>query len=241
MVHIAFAGGVLLILQAIAGYVTVKLDNVDWSVALHLSLALCWISIFIWQWLLWLHRTTGLWPSARIAKADARAMLPLLVGSAVALLFLIILGAWVASTAGGAYNQSCSTGYSTGWPKCLGEWWPTFGTTGVLVQMVHRVGALLVGVVLIWASLRLREKNSEAEGSLKIARLPSRLLDAAAVFWLLNLFIGGLYIISAGAEGFIESLSLLHLMVGVSSFLVLMTAVLLCCVAIVEPLPLEQE
>jgi hypothetical protein len=107
--------------------------------------------------------------------------------------------------------------------------------------MVHRVGALLVGVVLIWASLRLREKNSEAEGSLKIARLPSRLLDAAAVFWLLNLFIGGLYIISAGAEGFIESLSLLHLMVGVSSFLVLMTAVLLCCVAIVEPLPLEQE
>ena len=231
MLGIAFAGGVLLILQAIAGYVTVKFDNADWSVALHLTLAVCWISVFIWQWLLWRVRTSGLDHINDISSEFALSALPRLRYLAGSVLFLLILGAWVASTAGGEYNKGCSTGFTDGWPKCQNSWFPQLTQMGELVQMIHRLGALVVGGALMWGAVRMRE----VARSSKNGEILTRFIEASTGLWLLNVFIGGIYIITAGAEGFIELLSLLHLIFGVSSFLAIMTAVLICRVAIMEP------
>ncbi|MBT7938703.1 MAG: hypothetical protein HN696_06020, partial [Euryarchaeota archaeon] len=46
---------------------------------------------------------------------------------------------------------------------------------------------------------------------------------------------------TAGTDGFIEILSLLHLIFGVSSFLAVMTALLICRVAVMEPINTEEE
>ena len=42
---------VLLVVQATAGYVTVRFDNADWTVALHLSLACLFMAGLIWQYM----------------------------------------------------------------------------------------------------------------------------------------------------------------------------------------------
>ena len=48
----------------------------------------------------------------------------------------------------------------------------------------------------------------------------SRCLDLATGFWLTNVFVGGLYVVEAKVGDFPEGLSLLHLVLGVASFLV---------------------
>jgi heme A synthase len=154
-----------------------------------------------------------------------------------AVLFLLILGAWVASTAGGEYNKGCSTGFTSGWPLCQGQWLPSMEQMGELVQMVHRLGALVVGGALMWGSVRMRELARETGRG----EVLTRFVEAGTGMWLLNVLIGGVYIITAGAEGFIELLSLLHLIFGVASFLAIMTALLICRVAIMEPFHVEEE
>ena len=42
---------VLLIVQATAGYITVRYDNADWTVALHLSLACIFTAGLMWQYM----------------------------------------------------------------------------------------------------------------------------------------------------------------------------------------------
>ena len=51
VVNTSIAVGVLLILQAAAGAVTVVYDNVDWSVALHLSMATIFTATIVYQYL----------------------------------------------------------------------------------------------------------------------------------------------------------------------------------------------
>lgn len=237
MVGLAFAGGILLILQATAGYITVRYDNADWSVALHLTLAVCWISVFIWQWLLWQARTQGLNRINDITPEYAISIIPRLRVLTGSVLFLLILGAWVASTAGGNYNKGCSTGFSSGWPMCQGQWIPTMEQMGEVVQMIHRLGALLVGGALMWGSVRIRELSRESGRG----EVLTRCVEAGTGLWLLNVLIGGFYIVTAGAEGFIELLSLMHLIFAVASFLAVMTALLICRVAIMQPINSEEE
>ena len=51
VVNTSIAVGILLILQAAAGAVTVVYDNVDWSVALHLSMATIFTATIVYQYL----------------------------------------------------------------------------------------------------------------------------------------------------------------------------------------------
>ena len=50
LVKVSFFTGILLTIQGIAGAITVKFDNADWSVALHLGLASSFLFILIWQY-----------------------------------------------------------------------------------------------------------------------------------------------------------------------------------------------
>mgnify|MGYP006142845399 CR=1 FL=1 len=212
--------GVLLIVQALVGALTVSMDNVDWSVALHLSLASIFTSTFLYQHFAMRKSEGSDWElfamnpefvSGNKNRVDA------MVGSVFTLL---ILGAWVSSTAGGQYNQGCSVGFPTGWPKCNGSILPSFDGPGVLVQMIHRFGAVLVGLVLVSGSARLRSEARIHNSTTTIGRIT----DFAAGLWILNVLVGGSYIIFADMDNFPEWISLLHLVFGVSCFLVAVTA-----------------
>ena len=212
--------GVLLIAQALVGALTVSMDNVDWSVALHLSLASIFTSTFIYQHFAMRKSEESTWELFSINPdfiAANKTRVDAMVGSVFTLL---ILGAWVSSTAGGQYNQGWSVGFPTGWPKCNGSILPSLDGPGVLVQMIHRFGAVLVGLVLVSGSARLRSEARIHEST----PLFGRITDMAAGLWILNVLVGGSYIVFAEMDDFPEWISLLHLVFGISCFLVAVTA-----------------
>lgn len=220
LVRTSFLTGILLIVQGIAGAVTVKYDNADWSVALHLVLALSFVSMLLWQWILMRRIEGQKWPMHEAPAGFVAKQLNRFITLTSAILILLILGAWVAANK--EYNAGCAVGFPNGWPQCHGDWFPSLEGPGIMVQMFHRIGAGIVGVALIVGSMRIRE-NALEFGAHKGF---SRCIDLATGFWLLNVFVGGLYIILAKTE-FPEFLSLVHLVVGVTSFLTAMFGTLM--------------
>ena len=222
-VKVSFLAGILLICQAIAGAITVVLDNVDWSVALHLSLACIWASVLLYQYL-WMRICEGAnWSLLKTSQEFFNQHAKRIDSMAASVFLLLILGAWVASTAGGQYNQGCSVGFPNGWPKCNGDFFPSVDGPGIMVQMIHRTGALLVGLLLILSTARITEsvrRDKQATGFKTFAHMTSGL-------WSLNVLVGASYIILAKLEEFPEWLSLVHLVVGVSSVLMAICASML--------------
>lgn len=208
----AVLAGVLLVAQAGVGALTVVYDNRDWTVALHLCMATIWTSTLLHQYIAmrkvegasWeFFSTSGAFLAQQRARTDAFA---------ASVLLLLALGAWVSSTAPGAqYNQACSIGFPNGWPACRGQLLPTVDHSGVLVQMVHRVGALVVGALLIIGGARIKTAARAAGEPMALHRA----VDFTAGLWMLNLLVGASYIVFADAGGFPEGLSLIHLVVGV--------------------------
>jgi heme A synthase len=213
--NLSVASAVLLVVQAIVGAVTVYFDNADWTVALHLSLASIFTSLLIWQYMS-MRVTEGCdWKFLGASKAFIDKQKKRFIGITSSVFILLILGAWVSSTAGGQYNQGCSVGFPNGWPKCQGSFLPSIDGPGILVQMLHRFGAGIVGVILILNAARVRVDSrdfNEGEGFSKAAEVVTGL-------WILNVFVGGMYIVFANANEFPESFSLLHLVFGVASFI----------------------
>ena len=213
--NLAVVSGVLLIVQAIAGAVTVFFDNADWTVAMHLSLASIFTSLLVWQYIAMRAQEGADWAFLSTSKDFLNRQKNRLINITVSVFILLILGAWVSSTAGGQYNQACSIGFPDGWPKCQGSILPSIDGPGVLVQMVHRFGAAIVGLVLILTSAKIRvDARDSGEGETF-----SRATEIVTGFWILNAFIGGMYIVLADPQEFPEFISLLHLVFGVTSFI----------------------
>jgi cytochrome c oxidase assembly protein subunit 15 len=213
--NLAVVSGVLLIVQAIAGAVTVFFDNADWTVAMHLSLASIFTSLLVWQYIAMRAQEGADWAFLSTSKDFLNRQKNRLINITVSVFILLILGAWVSSTAGGQYNQACSIGFPDGWPKCQGSIRPSIDGPGVLVQMVHRFGAAIVGLVLILTSAKIRvDARDSGEGEAF-----SRATEIVTGFWILNAFIGGMYIVLADPQEFPEFISLLHLVFGVTSFI----------------------
>jgi cytochrome c oxidase assembly protein subunit 15 len=205
----------LLFIQAAAGYVTVRFDNADWTVALHLSLACIFTAGLMWQYMSMRLSEGADWafmqaPSAFLLKNRSR-----IHGMTAAVGLLLVLGAWVSSSAGGQYNQSCSFGFPNGWPKCQGSFFPSLDGPGVFIQMIHRFGALVVGLILILGISNLRTTTEGHLGSMALLRYA----EVTTGLWMLNVIVGGSYIVFAKVGDFPEWLSLLHLVVGVTAFL----------------------
>lgn len=215
LVKISFATGILLMIQGAAGAVTVHFDNADWTVALHLSLASIFVSVLLFQFVLMRLKEGAEWSSFKVPMQFRQSELKRITILSLAVLILLILGAWVSSTAGGNYNQGCSIGFPDGWPKCQGELLPSLDGAGIIVQMVHRLGAGLVGIALVIGNMKLKEKTIEYNAS----NLFSKYMHWSMIFWFMNVFVGGFYIILADNDDFPEGLSLLHLIFGVASFL----------------------
>ena len=99
--------------------------------------------------------------------------------------------------------------------KCQGSVLPSIDGPGVLVQMVHRFGAGIVGLVLILTSAKIRtDVRNYGEGTGF-----STATNVVTGFWMLNVLIGGMYIVLADPQEFPEFISLLHLVFGVTSFI----------------------
>ena len=113
------------------------------------------------------------------------------------------------------YNQSCSVGFPNGWPKCQGSFLPSLDGPGIFIQMIHRFGALLVGLVLVLGVSNLRVASRQEPGSAELVRLA----EITTGVWMLNVMVGGSYIVFAKVGDFPEWLSLLHLVVGVGAFI----------------------
>lgn len=205
----------LLVVQATAGYVTVRYDNADWTVALHLSLACIFISGLLWQHLS-MRITEGVeWRFLQAPRSFIDAHWKRVHSMTAAVGLLLVLGAWVSSSAGGQYNQSCSVGFPDGWPKCQGSILPSLDGPGIFIQMIHRFGALLVGLVLVLGLSNLRMSSEHQPGSAQLVRFA----EFTTGVWLFNVMVGGSYIVFAKVGDFPEWLSLLHLVVGVGAFL----------------------
>lgn len=85
--------------------------------------------------------------------------------------------------------------------------------------MIHRWLVALVGIILIRYSYLILQQNDEDSLILK------KWVLISTGIYLLNILLGGLYIISWTPDGyFIEVLSLIHLLLASSSFLLIATA-----------------
>ena len=213
--HVSVFSAVMLVVQAIAGYITVRYDNADWTVALHLSLACIFTVSFIWQYMS-MRLTEGASVQFILAaRPFLESNFKRIHSMAAAVGILLVLGAWVSSSAGGQYNQSCSVGFPDGWPQCQGSFFPSLNDPGIFVQFIHRIGAVVVGFILVLSLNQFRSSVEQEKGNSSILKMA----EVTTGLWLLNVMVGGSYIIFAKVGDFPEWLSLLHLVVGVSAFL----------------------
>ena len=211
----AVFSAVMLLIQGAAGFITVVFDNADWTVALHLSLACIFTAGLMWQYMAMRLREGAQWEMMATPVRFLEAHMKRIYGITAAVGLLLVLGAWVSSSAGGQYNQSCSVGFPNGWPKCQGSFLPSLDGPGIFIQMIHRFGALVVGLVLVLSISNMRMSSENQAGSAAILRSA----EITAGLWMLNVVVGGSYVVFAKVGDFPEWLSLMHLVVGVSAFL----------------------
>ena len=213
---IHFLVTVLLLMQAVVGYITVDLDNAPWTVALHLFMALMFTSSLLAVGVLWWHNQTGL-PEYLIFDSKNEKTMNLLWFVAFFLLLQMLIGALLSS---GYHRGACGIGLYEGWPFCHGKIIPELSQLGTIIQFVHRISALLVLGFLIWVR-KWNDDNNEKS-------ILSVFIDVTLGLYIINIGIGGLYLILAGEGTFPGWVSLLHLLIGTVSFLCIAGAYLLC-------------
>ena len=207
----------LIVWQGAVGWLTVRMDNEHWSVALHLGSALAFMLSLIWLWLSQ-SRDIGVLPEWINFESDASQVWgPKLLWLSVFALISLFSGAFV-STTGGA-NTGCGVdGLYRSWPLCQGELVPEIHDWVFQSQVIHRFLVGAVGVALLVASwFAWKEFNSEST--------LSRWIWGSTALYVVNMLIGAAYILSWDVgEGFEEWLSFVHLLLASLSFLILSTA-----------------
>jgi len=223
-VHAAsIAALVLVIVQGAMGMLTVRYDNIAWSVAAHLILAQALALSLLWAWIRWMDAEDVLPNWMKLKRKRAIQLKPRLYDLTLSTMVVLILGAFVSSSEG--QNGACSVGSLDAWPLCNGG---LFASLMDNLQYVHRLAVVIVGGWLLW-NLRGLERGTVR-----------RMLHACIGFYLLNLLLGGAYVLTA-TSGFIEILSLAHLLLASASFLCIGFAALLARNATISPSLAEEE
>ena len=209
----------LLVLQAIMGYITVDMDNAPWTVSLHLLHALIFIGSLIAVGLVWWQNQSGL-PEYMQIENPSKELKRLIGGATLIVLIQLLVGSYLSS---GYHRAACGIGLGDSWPLCDGKIIPDLGVLGLQVQFVHRILAVVVTGLIFWLSYWIKTNHGKS--------MLSRLTDGALALFILNILLGGWYLVSAGRTSeavFTGSVSLLHLLLGVCTFLCLIWAYLLC-------------
>ena len=215
---IHFVSSMFLILQAVLGYVTVDLDNAPWTVSLHLFMALMFTISLIAVGLIWWQEQTGLPDYLKIIEISDKLKKYIWYLTIIVLVQLMI-GAYLSTS---YHRAACDIGFYKGWPLCQSSILPTLKKFGIMLNYGHRLSAVVVGGLLyyVWKELRKEFQNSET--------ILTKIMNIGVGFYVINILLGGLYVITAVDGNFLGWLSLLHLLVGASIFLTLATMYVLC-------------
>ena len=206
---------IFVIFQGALGYLTVKYDNISWSVAAHLFGSMILAVALLWAWIRWMD-ADGILPNwMRLEKSYSARINSRLYDLSLSTLVVMLLGSLVAAIENA--NEVCSVGTLSAWPLCQGGLMPTAAGMTSHLHMTHRFAVLFVGIWLVWNLIQISRDERTCVRPL---------IHAGVGFYMLNVFVGGAYILTA-SNGFVEHLSLLHLMLGSFSFLSIIFAALL--------------
>lgn len=217
---------ILILWQGGIGWLTVELDNLHWSVGLHLSSALIFTLSLVWLWFAISKAGGGLPAWISFDEEESRRWFLWLAFLTVGAFLSIFSGTFV-STQEGA-NQGCGVdGFPLSWPLCEGDLIKPVDDILAQAKMVHR---WFVGFV--WVSLMAVSYVAHRESRGGGSGLFFSYFWVATVLYSLNALIGASYILTYDMEeGFFELLSLVHLMMASATFLVLATALLGCFIS----------
>ena len=210
----------LIVWQGAVGWLTVRMDNEHWSVALHLGSALAFTLSLVWIWLAVSedHGDSPEWMAFDSVTASqwGGRLAWLSVGAFVTL----FSGTFVSTTPGANFGCGVS-GVPESWPLCNGRLADSVDDVIAQSQMIHRWLVVIVEIGLLAASCVIwKQVRDEGVGSVM-----RNWVWCATGLFIANGLVGGLYILSWDmTDGYLEYLSLVHLLLASLTFLALATA-----------------
>ena len=215
---------VLIVWQGAIGWLTVEMDNLHWSVALHLSSALAFTMSMFWLWLTLTRTEDGLpkWLGFdySISKKWKVRVGLLSLGAFVS----IFSGTFVSTTPGA--NFGCGVdGLPDSWPLCNGKIVDSVEDVVAQSQIIHRWFVGLMLIALIFASYSI---SNEQSGN----NVLRNWIWGSTFLFFVNTSIGAIYVLSWDLEeGFFEFLSLVHLMMASLTFVTMAISWIGCSIA----------
>jgi cytochrome c oxidase assembly protein subunit 15 len=210
---------ILILWQGAVGMLTVKMDNEHWSVILHLGSALAFMMSLIWTWAIISRRKETDWISFD-PEISAKWKNTLLIMSSFTL-FTLFSGTLVSTSPGANYGCGIN-GFYDSWPLCQGELLSKIAINEIVAksQMIHRWVVGLVGILFICVFLNMWYFFSKQnKGDILLIKW----IFAATFSYIVNILLGGLYVLSWSVDGYLEILSLIHLLLASTSFVLLAT------------------
>ncbi len=150
---------VLIVWQGAIGWLTVEMDNLHWSVALHLSSALAFTMSMLWLWLTLTRMEDGVPEWLRFDYSISKKW-KVRVGLLSLGAFVSIFSGTFVSTTPGA-NFGCGVdGLPDSWPLCNGKIVDSVEDVVAQSQIIHRWFVGLMLIALIFASYSISNENS---------------------------------------------------------------------------------
>ena len=215
---------ILIVWQGAIGWLTVEMDNLHWSVALHLSSALAFTMSMFWLWLTLTRMEDGLPGWLRFDYSISKKW-KVRVGLLSLGAFVSIFSGTFVSTTPGA-NFGCGVdGLPDSWPLCDGKIVDSVEDVVAQSQIIHRWFVGLMLIALISASYSI---SNEQSGN----NVLRNWIWASTFLFFANTSIGAIYVISWDLEeGFFEFLSLVHLMMASLTFVTMAISWIGCSIA----------
>ena len=215
---------VLIVWQGGIGWLTVEMDNLHWSVALHLSSALAFTMSMFWLWLTLTRMEDGVPEWLRFDYSISRKW-KVRVGFLSLGAFVSIFSGTFVSTTPGA-NFGCGVdGLPDSWPLCNGKIIDSVEDVVAQSQIIHRWFVGLMLIALIFASYSISNENSGNN-------VLRNWIWGSTFLFFVNTSIGAIYVLSWDLEeGFFEFLSLVHLMMASLTFVTMAISWIGCSIA----------
>ena len=215
---------VLIVWQGGIGWLTVEMDNLHWSVALHLSSALAFTMSMLWLWLTLTRMEDGLPEWLRFDYSISKKW-KVRVGLLSLGAFVSIFSGTFVSTTPGA-NFGCGVdGLPDSWPLCNGKIVDSVEDVVAQSQIIHRWFVGLMLIALIFASYSISNENSGNN-------VLRNWIWGSTFLFFVNTSIGAIYVLSWDLEeGFFEFLSLVHLMMASLTFVTMAISWIGCSIA----------
>ena len=215
---------VLIVWQGAIGWLTVEMDNLHWSVALHLSSALAFTMSMFWLWLTLTRSEDGLPEWLRFDYSISKKW-KVRVGLLSLGAFVSIFSGTFVSTTPGA-NFGCGVdGLPDSWPLCNGKIVDSVEDVVAQSQIIHRWFVGLMLIALIFASYSISNEQTEND-------VLRNWIWGSTFLFFVNTSIGAIYVLSWDLEeGFFEFLSLVHLMMASLTFVTLAISWIGCSIA----------